>query len=69
MTFNECVAKIIEMDGEAKAIQILSQTLLSKEKKAQEELMECHAALNAIKKISTNKAIQALCDMDFDDGK
>lgn len=57
------------MDGEAKAIQILSQTLLSKEKKMNEELMECHAALNAIRKISTNKAIQALCDMDFDDGK
>ncbi len=69
MTFNECVSKIIEMDGEAKAIQILSQTLVSKEKKNHEELMECHAALNAIKKISQNKAIQALCDMDFDDGK
>lgn len=70
MTFNECVAGIIEMNGEAKAIQLLSQTLVSKEVKAHEELMEHQAAISAIRKINAgrNKAIDALCDMEFDVG-
>ena len=69
MTFNECVAGIIAMDGEAKAIQILSQTLVSKEKKTLEELMNYRATVNAIRKINDgkSKAIDALCDMEFVD--
>lgn len=71
MTFNECVSAIIEMDGEAKAIQLLSQTLVSKEKKVHEELMEHQAAIGAIRKVNAgrNKAIDALCDMEFGDGE
>lgn len=71
MTFNECVARIIEMDGEAKAIQLLSQTLVSKAKKTQEELMNYKAAVNAIRKVNDGKnaGIAALCDMEFGDGE
>lgn len=71
MTFKECVAAIIEMDGEAKAIQILSQTLVSKENRVREELMEHQAAIRAIRKVNagSNKAIDALCDMEFKDGE
>ena len=67
MTFNECVAGIIAMDGEAKAIQLLSQTLVSKARKTQEELMNYQATVNAIRKINNggNEAIAALCDMEF----
>lgn len=71
MTFNECIAGIISMDGEAKAIQLLSQTLLSKEKKTNEELMEYKATVNAIRKVNAGKseAIEALCNMEFVDGE
>ena len=69
MTFNECVARIIEMDGEAKAIQLLSQTLVSKEVRKQRELMNYEATVNAIRKVNNgkNEAIDALCDMEFVD--
>lgn len=70
MTFNECIAGIIEMDGEAKAIQLLSQTLVSKARITQDELMNYKAAVNAIRKINDgrNEAIAALCDMEFTGG-
>ena len=67
MTFKECVAGIIEMDGEAKAIQILSQTLVSKERKNLEALMTYKAAVSAIKRANEesmhkNGVIEALCN-------
>ena len=69
--FEKCVARIIEMDGEAKAIQLLSQTLVSKAVRNQKELMEYQATVNAIRKINDgrNEAIAALCDMEFVDGE
>lgn len=68
MRFEECVASIIEMDGEAKAIQLLSATLLSKWKRVNDRLAGCEAALRAIRKLNEAKDnldwVSALTDLD-----